>query len=126
MDTKSTIALFDRANCHLRNAPFQYGHRYAFSLAAYKSLHAMLVKICAAGGDPLFLSCYDDVIARIILHMHSIFHWPGQIEVRRHQIWAIQWACYNSPDKIGSIHDSLQTGMGPGIIVLQEKRCVLL
>jgi len=32
----------------------------------------------------------------------------------------------DSPTKIGSVLHSLQTGMGPGIIVLQEKRVVLL
>ena len=35
---------------------------YAFLPAMSKSLHAVLIKICTSRGDPLFHSCYDDVI----------------------------------------------------------------
>ena len=91
-----------------------------------KSLHAALVKICTSGGGPLFHSSYDGVVAKKMLSMQSIFHWPEQMEVRRHQIWSIQWVWYNSPAKIDSVLYGLQTGMGPGIIVLLEKGCLLL
>jgi len=40
---------------------------YAFSPAMNKSLHAMLIKICTSGGDLLFQSCYDSVIAKTIV-----------------------------------------------------------
>ena len=39
----------------------------AFSPTMNKSLHAALVKICTTGGDPLFQSCYDGVIASFII-----------------------------------------------------------
>ena len=32
-----------------------------------KSLHTTLIKICISGGDPVFHSCYDGVIARKML-----------------------------------------------------------
>ena len=89
-----------------------------------KSLHATLVKICTSGGGPLFHSSYDGVIA--MLPTQSIFHLPEQMEVRRRQIQTIQWVQYDSPAKIDNVLYGLQTGMGPGIIVLQEKRCLLL
>ena len=90
-----------------------------------KSLHAALIKICTSGGGPLFHSSYNSVIARKVLPTQSIFHRPEQMEVRRHQIWTIWWVWYDSPAKIGSVLHDLQTGMGPGIIMLQEKGCLL-
>jgi len=39
----------------------------AFSPTMNKSLHAALVKICTTGGDQLFQSCYDGVIASFII-----------------------------------------------------------
>ena len=38
------------------------------------SLHAELLKICTSGGDPLFYSHYDGVIARHMLPIQSNFH----------------------------------------------------
>jgi len=61
-----------------------------------------------------------------MLPTQSIVRRPEQMEVRRHQIWSIQWVWYNSPAKIDSVLYGLQTGMGPGIIVLLEKGCLLL
>jgi len=89
-----------------------------------KSLHATLVKICTSGGGPLFHSSYDGVIA--MLPTQSIFHLPEQMEVRRRQIQTIQWVQYDSPAKIDNVLHGLQTGMGPGIIALQEKGSLLL
>jgi len=58
--------------------------------------------------------------------MQSIFHRPEQMEVRRRQIRTIQWVWYDSPAKIENVLHGLQTGMGSGVIVLQEKGCLLL
>ena len=62
---------------------------YAFLLAMNKSLHAALAEICTSGGEPLFHSCYDSIIARKTLPTRSVFHWSKQMGVRRHQIWTI-------------------------------------
>lgn len=67
-----------------------------------------------------FHSCYDDVV-RKMFPTQSIFHQPGQMEVRKCQIWIIWWLWWNSPAEIGNVLHCLQSGMGPGIIVLQEK-----
>ena len=52
--------------------------------------------------------------------MQSIFHWPEQIKIRKHQIQTIQWVCWDSQ------HHCFQTGMRPGVNVLPEKECLLL
>jgi len=49
-DTKSTIALVDRANSQLQNIVMAIS--YAFSPATNKSLHATLAKICTGRGGP--------------------------------------------------------------------------
>jgi len=36
------------------------------------------------------------------------------------------WVWYDSPAKIDNVLHGLQTGMGPGVIALQEKGCLLL
>ena len=90
-----------------------------------KSLHAALVKICTSGGGALLHSSYDDVVARNMLPMQFIFHWPEEMEVRRRQIRTIRW--YDSPIKIEQcVLRGLQTGKGPGVIVLREEVCLLL
>jgi len=99
---------------------------YALSPAMNKSLHATLIKICTSGGGPLFHSSYDSIVARKMLPTQSIFHRSEQMEDRRRQIWTIRWVWYDSPAKIDSVLHGLQTGMGPGVIVLQEKGCLLL
>jgi len=48
------------------------------------------------------------------------------MEVRRRQIRTIKWVWYESPAKTDSVLDGLQTGMGPGVIMLKEKGCLLL
>jgi hypothetical protein len=48
------------------------------------------------------------------------------MEVRRRQIQTIWWVWYDSPAKIDSVLHGLQTGVGPGVIMLQEEGCVLL
>ena len=63
----------------------------AFLPVMNKSLHAVLVKICTRGADPLFHGCYDDVIARKMLPMQSISHQPKQMELKRCQIQAVWW-----------------------------------
>jgi len=88
-----------------------------------KSLHAVLIKICTSSGGPLFHSSYD---ARKMLPMQSSFHRPEQIKVRRRQIRTICWVWHDSPAKIDSVLHGLQTGMGPGIIMLQQKGYILL
>jgi len=60
-------------------------------------------------------------VARKMLPMQSIFHWPEQIKIRKHQIQTIQWVWQNGPATIGNMFHDLQTGMEPGIITLQEK-----
>jgi len=99
---------------------------YAHSPAMNKSLHAALVKICTGGRGPLFHSSYDGVVARKMLPTQSIFHRPEQMEVRRRQIRTMRWVWYDSPTKIDNVIHGLQTDMGPGIIVLQEKGCLRL
>jgi len=61
-----------------------------------------------------------------MLPTQSIFHRPEQMEVRRRQIRTVWWVWYDSPAKIDNVLYSLQTGTGPGVIVLQEKGCLLL
>jgi len=85
----------------------------------------MLVKICTSGGGPLFHSLYNGVFARK-MSTQSIFQRPEQMEVRRGQIQTVLWVCYDSPAKIDDVLHGLQTGMGPGVIMLQEKGCLLL
>jgi len=99
---------------------------YALSPAMNKSLHATLIKFCTSGGGTLIHSSYDGIVARKMLPMQSIFHQPEQMEVRRCQIQTIWWVWYNSPATIDNVLHSLQTGMGPGNIMLQEKGRLLL
>jgi len=99
---------------------------YALVPAMNKSLHAVLIKICISGGGPLFHSSYDSVVARKMLPTQPIFHRPEQMEVRKRQIRTIRWVWYKSPAKTDNVLDGLQTGMGPGVIVLKEKGCLLL
>jgi hypothetical protein len=99
---------------------------YALSSAMNKSPHAALIKICTSEGGPLFPSSYDGVVARKMLPMQSIFHRPKQVEVSRRHIRTVRWVWYDSPVKIENVLHGLQTGMGPGVIVLQEKGCLLL
>ena len=54
----------------------------AFSPVTSKSLHATFIRICTSGGDPLFHSCCDSVVARK-MSMQCIFHQSKQMEVRR-------------------------------------------
>ena len=90
-----------------------------------KSLHAALIKICTSGGGPLFHNSYDGVVARKMLPTQSIFHRAEQMEVRRHQIRILRWEWYDSPAMIDNVLHGLQTGMGPGVIVLKEKGLLL-
>ena len=69
---------------------------YAFSAVMNKSLHATLVHICTSGGD-LFHSCCEGIIARRMFPTQFIFHWPKQMELRKCQIWTIQWLRQDSP-----------------------------
>ena len=61
-----------------------------------------------------------------MLLTQPIFHRPELTEVRRLQIRTIQWVWYNNPVKIDNVFHGLQTSMGPGVVVLQEKGCLLL
>jgi len=54
IDTEDTIALHDRANSQLQITLITT-ISFAFSPAINKRLHAVLVKICTSGGDPLLL-----------------------------------------------------------------------
>ena len=87
-----------------------------------KSLHAMLIQICTNGGDPLFNSCYDGIIARKMLPMSFISPNTWKSEGAKSR----QGVVGQSSPKIGNVLHSLQTGMGPGIITLWEKGCLLL
>ena len=98
---------------------------YAFLPAMNKSLHTALVKIHARGGDSLFHSCYDGIIARKMLPMQYIFHQTKQTEVRKHSIWTIQWVWCYSLSKISPVLNGLQTGMRLDVIMLQEKSCLV-
>jgi len=48
------------------------------------------------------------------------------MQVRRGQIRTIRWVWYDSLPKIGNVLHWLQTGKGPGVVMLQEKGCLLL
>ena len=48
------------------------------------------------------------------------------MEAKRRQIRTIWWVWYDSPAKIDNVLHGLQTGTGPGVIVLQEKGCLRL
>ena len=128
MDTKSTITLLIEQIFSYKTLFFYIVTTtgYALSPAMNKSLHAALVKICTSGGGPLFHSSYYGIVARKTLPTQSIFYRPEQMEVRRCQIQSIWWVRYNSPAKLDNVLHSLQTGMGPGVIALQEKGCLLL
>jgi len=66
-DTKSTITLFDRTNSKLQKKIFfniAITINHAFLPAMNQSLHTTLVKICTSGGDPVFHSCNDGIIAK--------------------------------------------------------------
>ena len=119
-DTKSTITLFDGAVFHLIDQILSCKTlffiivttiSYAYLPVMNKSLLATRVKICTSGGESLFYSCYDDIIAKI-LPMQPIFHGPKQMKVRRCQIWTTWWLWWNSSAKIVNMLYSLQTGMG--------------
>jgi hypothetical protein len=49
---------------------------YALWPALNKSLDAAIIKICTSGGDSLFRSSYDGVVARKRLPTQFIFHRP--------------------------------------------------
>jgi len=49
---------------------------YVFLPAINKSLHAALIKIYTTGGNPLFHSFYDSIIARKMLSTQFNFHQP--------------------------------------------------
>jgi len=80
-DTRSTIALLDRANSQLQNTVFNIVRTisYAFSPVMNKILHATPIKICTSAGDSLFHSFYDGVPARKSLSMQSIIYCPKQM-----------------------------------------------
>lgn len=47
----------------------------SFSTVMNKSLHAVLVKICSSGCDPLFHSCYGGIVRRKMLSMcRTVYH----------------------------------------------------
>ena len=50
--------------------------------------------------------------------MQSAFRW---LELRRLHIRTAQLVWYDSPAKIGNVLHGLQTAMGPGVIMLQDK-----
>ena len=98
---------------------------YAFFFQWWTRACILHSKICTSRGDPLFHSSCDDFFARKMLTMQSIFHWPEQVEVRRHQIQTIGWVWLDSTTKTGNVFHGLQACMGCGVIVLQEKGCCL-
>jgi len=91
---------------------------FAFSPVMNKSLHAELGKIGTGEDDPLFHSCCNSIIARRVLPTLSILHLPEQMKVGRCHVPTIQLVQQDSPAKIGHVIHDLQTGVGPGIIVL--------
>lgn len=80
-----------------------------------QSLHAALVTVCTSEGN---------FVVRKMLPTQFIFHQPEQTEVGR--CLSMQWGWLDSPTETGSGLHHLQTGMEPGVIVLQEKGCLLL
>ena len=87
-------------------------------------MHAALIKIRTSGGGRFTARTMASLL-REVAHQ-SICHRPGQMEDRRHQIRTVWWVWYDSPAKIDSVFHGLQTGMGPGVSVLQEKGCLIL
>ena len=83
-DTKRTTVPFNRLNSQLQTPFFNIIITISCMClpAMNKSLHDDLIKICTSGGDPVFHSCSDGIVARKMLPMQSIFHWPKQMEVR--------------------------------------------
>ena len=94
---------------------------YALSPAMNKSLFAALVKLCTCGGDSLFHSSYDGVVAREMLPTQSILHRPEQMKVRRRQIRTIRWVWYDIPVKIDNVLHGLQTGWGLALSCCKRK-----
>ena len=86
------ITLFDRAISQIQNTIFQIvtTSSYTFLPVMNKSLCAAFMQICTSGGETLFHSCYGGVSAGKMLPACSIFHWPKQMEIRRHQIPIVQ------------------------------------
>ena len=85
----------------------------------------MLTKICINGSYTFFHCCSGGIIARKMLPTQSIFDQPEQMEVRKCQIWTTQWMWFYNPATMGNVLHSLQTDMQPGIIMLQDKSCLL-
>lgn len=79
----------------------------------------MLVKIFTSGGDPLFYSYYDGIIAGTMFPMQSIFHWL--------YTWKSEAAKSGLYDECGRIVQPrlrrcstvFKLGIEPDIIVLQ-------
>jgi len=61
-----------------------------------------------------------------MLPTQSIVQRDGQMEIRRRQNRIIRWVWYDSPANIDNVLHDLQTGMWPGVILLQEDGCLLL
>ena len=70
-DTKSIIALFDKASSQLQNTLFNM-ISHVFLPAMNKSLHGILVKICTSGDDPLLKQSTHHLTAlHPLLHLHQ-------------------------------------------------------
>lgn len=80
-----------------------------------KSLNAALVSICTSGGDTLFHSSSDSVVAGKILPTQLILIGP-----KRWKVPNLNYAVrlQESPAKTGNVLHCLQSGMRPGFVVL--------
>jgi len=100
-ETKSTIALFDTANSQIQNIVTTIC--YTFSQARNKSLHAMLMRICACEGEALsllsVLKCTTHCLTVLTstvwsLQMFSKCQWMSVLPFILHG--GIQWHIFSS------------------------------
>lgn len=73
-----------------------------------------------------FTAANGDTVGRKMLPTQSTFDQPKQMEVKGRQIWTVLWVWWDCPAKTGNMLHHLQTGMRPGVTVLQEKGQLLL
>ena len=85
-----------------------------------KSLHVMLIKIYTSRGDPLFHNRYDNIIARKMLPIQSIFHCLGKKEPRLYD------GCGRQSSQEWQRAPRSSNWFGSDIIMLQGKGCLLL
>jgi len=108
--TKHTVTLPARANSQLQTPFFSIVTTisYAFSPVMNKDLHAMLIKICTTGGDPLSLSSL----------MKQIMHYPSP-----HCSHIHSWVSIKVSVNVNSVWRSLMADIAAYTLACQRPFC---